>query len=112
MIPGGGDWNAVRPDGVVHIYARYTLETKDGTLIGITNEGYGRSSLREMKAIFANNFETAMKERGGQAWYTKTSPRFEVESGPHDWLNKLCFVGDLRRPNEPEHVAIDTYEIL
>lgn len=112
IMSGGGDWNAVRADGVVHVYARYTLKTEDGTLITITNEGHGRANPREMKAVFANDFETAKKENGGQKWYTKTWPRFEVENGPHDWLNKTCFVGDLRQPDKPGHVVIDVYEIL
>jgi hypothetical protein len=39
----GGDWKAVRVDGVVHLYAGYTLQAEDGTLVGICNEGYGRA---------------------------------------------------------------------
>ncbi|KAL2817977.1 hypothetical protein BDW59DRAFT_152301 [Aspergillus cavernicola] len=45
-----GNWNAVRLDGVVHLYAQYTIQADDGTLIGIINEGYGRASQETMKA--------------------------------------------------------------
>jgi hypothetical protein len=48
----GGDWNAVRDDGVVHLYARYTIQANDGTIHGICNEGYGRASAETMKTVF------------------------------------------------------------
>ncbi|EHA28203.1 hypothetical protein ASPNIDRAFT_43485 [Aspergillus niger ATCC 1015] len=39
VLSGGGDWNAVRPDGVVHVFAKYSIQASDGTPISITNEG-------------------------------------------------------------------------
>ena len=29
VLPGGADWQIVRADGVVHLTARYTIETDD-----------------------------------------------------------------------------------
>lgn len=43
VLSGGEDWNAVRPDGVVHVFAKYSIQASDGTPISITNEGFGRS---------------------------------------------------------------------
>ncbi len=39
MVPGGADWQFVRPDGVLQIEAKYTLQAADGTLIMVTNRG-------------------------------------------------------------------------
>ena len=112
ILPGGGDWNAARPDGVVHVLAKYTIQAEDGTLINITNEGYGRASQEMMDAVFGQDpCKVSMKE-GGADWYTKTFPRFEVADGPHAWLNSTCFVGDLLPPQVPNHVKIDVYEIM
>ena len=30
VLPGGADWQVVRADGVVHLHARYTIETDSG----------------------------------------------------------------------------------
>ncbi|KAK5447985.1 hypothetical protein LTS15_009484 [Exophiala xenobiotica] len=114
ILPGGGDWNAVRTDGVVHVYAKYSLRTHDGVPIVITNEGYGRSTQEQMKAVFAGDAPSTPQdiEMARKHWYTKTWPRFEVQHGQHDWLNKSCFVGDLILPMEPNAVQIDVYELL
>ncbi|KAL4737921.1 hypothetical protein BDV11DRAFT_206388 [Aspergillus similis] len=103
IVPNtGGDWNAVRPDGVVHVYARYTIEADDGTMIGITNEGYGRASRDTMKSVFeADDPSVASLANGGRDWYTRTSPRFEVAADR-----------DLKPPTRPEYVEIDVYEVL
>ena len=37
VVPGGADWQFVRPDGVFELEARYTLEAQDGTLIQVVN---------------------------------------------------------------------------
>lgn len=112
ILPGGGDWNAVRADGVVHVLAKYTIKTDDGISIYIHNEGYGRSSQAEMKDVFGDDPATASMRNGGADWYTKTFPRFEVADGPHVWLTKSCFLGDLLPPDRPNHVKIAVYEVL
>lgn len=99
---------------MVHVYAKYTLKTDDGVAIVITNEGYGRSTQEQMKAVFAGQTPSSAEEveMARKHWYTKTWPRFEVQHGKHDWLNKSCFVGDLVLPTEPNAVQIDVYELL
>ncbi|KAG8630583.1 hypothetical protein KVT40_002202 [Elsinoe batatas] len=100
----------VRSDGVVHVYAKYSTHTEDGTIISVTNEGYGRSSQEEMKGVFASDYNGAPD--ASSEWYTKTWPRFDVEAGKHEWLGKSCFLGELLRPDRPGHVKIEVYEIL
>ena len=70
ILEGGGDWQNIRPDGVVEIDTRYTLKTDDGALIYLTNKG-----LRD----------------GG---YMRTFSRFETADERYVWLNKRLFVSD------------------
>ncbi len=70
ILEGGGDWQQIRPDGVVEIDTRYTLKTEDGALIYLTNQG-----LRD----------------GG---YMRTFSRFESNDERYTWLNKRLFVSD------------------
>jgi hypothetical protein len=83
ILPGGGDWNAARSDGVVHVLAKYTIQVEDGTLINLTNEGYGRASQKTMDGVFGDDPSKALIANGGTDWYTKTFPKFEVTDGPH-----------------------------
>lgn len=39
VLPGGADWQVVRPDGVTDISARYTLQADDGALIYVDAPG-------------------------------------------------------------------------
>ncbi|KAF2032572.1 hypothetical protein EK21DRAFT_87159 [Setomelanomma holmii] len=112
ILPGGGDWNAARPDGVVHVLAKYTIQADDSTLINVHNEGYGRASQEIMDGVFGDDPSRASMADGGEGWYTKTFPRFEVVEGKHGWLNRTCFVGDLMPPTVPNHVKIEVYEIV
>jgi hypothetical protein len=51
---------------------------------------------------------------GGADWYTRTSPRFEVDVGnkKYGWLAKSMFLGNLKPPQRPGYVEIDVYEVL
>lgn len=106
ILPGGADWNVIRPDGVTHIWARYEIEADDGAIISITNEGIGRVSQEQMAHIFAGN-PAAVTD-----WYTRTTPKFETASEKHQWLNASVFVGDLLPPAQPWAVSIEVYEVL
>lgn len=110
VLSGGGDWNAVRPDGVVHVFAKYSIQASDGTPISITIEGFGRASQSSIKAIFDGDGASASE--GGKTWCTKTWPRFEVAPGKWDWLNTSCFIGDLQPPASADRVVIKIYEII
>src|SRR5262249_58196734 len=39
ILPGGADWQVVRPDGTIEVVARYTIRAKTGTLVYVQNEG-------------------------------------------------------------------------
>jgi hypothetical protein len=74
VLPGGGDWVVKRPDGVLELDLRVTLETDDGALIHMTFEG-----IRD--------------DRASGAPYFRTLPRFETAEVKYSFLNRLLAVG-------------------
>src|SRR3954466_9391614 len=53
VLPGGADWQIVRTDGVAQLETRYTLETGDGALIYVRNDGYRHGPADVLKRIAA-----------------------------------------------------------
>ena len=76
VVPGGADWNLTRPDGVAEVWARYTLQTDDGVLLGVTNAGL-------------------IVPQSDGSLYARTSPQFEVAGERYAWLRRSIFVGIL-----------------
>ena len=74
VLPGGGDWVLNRPDGVLELDLRITLETDDGALIHMTFEGIKDDGAKE-------------------APYFRTLPRFETADAKYSFLNRLLAVG-------------------
>ncbi len=87
VLPGGGDWAHVRPDGVLDFDARYNLQTDDGSVIYLQNRGF-RWGTPEVMARMARREPVDPSE-----YYMRVSPQFEVQKGPHDWLTKHVFIG-------------------
>ena len=44
IVPGGADWQYVRANGLWGWSARYSIRTRDGVEIAITNRGLRRAS--------------------------------------------------------------------
>lgn len=92
VLAGGADWQVVRPDGVLSIEAKYTLETDDRVLIMVTNKGV-RHGPKEVIERLARGEAVAPSE-----YYFRTTAQFEVASdSKHAWLNRAVFVGVAER---------------
>jgi hypothetical protein len=92
VVPGGADWQFVRPDGVLQVEAKYTLQASDGTLIMVTNRGlrHGPPAVIERLA------------RGEAVdpslYYFRTSAELEAPlDSKHAWLNRALFIGVAQR---------------
>jgi hypothetical protein len=104
VLPGGGDWQAIGPDGLTEVNARYTLKAADGTVIDVVNAGVRTASDAVTQKIARGEAVPA------DAYYFRTSPRFTVGAGQHAWLRRTMFVA--RGVRLPDHVEIDFYEVL
>ena len=69
VLPGGDDWLLLRPDGVLELDLRITLETDDHALIYMTFQGLRHGS------------------------YFRTLPRFETSTEAYAFLNRIVAVG-------------------
>lgn len=86
ILPGGADWQVVRPDGTLEVVARYTLRAADGALISVVNKGLRRGPPDVVARLAAGeNVDPAL-------YYFRTAPVFEVAAGPHSWLMDNLFV--------------------
>jgi hypothetical protein len=92
VVPGGADWQFVRPDGTLQIEAKYTLKADDGSLIMITNRGVRRGPKEVIERL-------AKGEQVDPAlYYFRTSAEFEAPVGSkYAWLNNSVFVGVAER---------------
>lgn len=104
VLPGGADWQVVRPDGLVEVEARYTLQAHDGTLIYILNRGLRHGPPEVMRRLAAG--EPVKPEE----YYFRTVPQFEVQAGSaYDWLTRSLFVATGSR--YPERVVIGVWRV-
>lgn len=88
ILPGGGDWPLIRPDGVGVVDARYTYETDDGVYINIYNTGYRHGSKEVIAQLDA---KTSVADP--ETYYLRTYTRFEAPTGKYDWMSRHVFIG-------------------
>jgi hypothetical protein len=104
VIAGGGDWQAIRPDGLTQILARYVIKAEDGTMIQVENKGVRRAAPEVMARLLAGEkVDPALV-------YFRAAPTFEVGPGPHEWLTQNLFVSAGKRA--PDGVEIRIYKVL
>lgn len=103
ILPGGGDWQSIHPDGLTEIYARYTIKADDGTVIAITNPGIRVASADVIARLSAG------EDVDPALYYFRTTPVFDVSAGPHAWLPRSVFIA--RGIRKPDHVVIEFFEV-
>jgi hypothetical protein len=106
VLPIGADWNIVRPDGMGFLSARYMIETDDGVVVSVLNEGWFRANDSEVQKLVEG--ESANRD----TWYAKLHPRFEAPEGKYEWLNRSTFVCELHAPEGPDLVSMTFYELV
>ena len=104
ILPGGADWQIVRSDGVVHLTARYTVETASGGQILVNSEGY-RHGPPEVMARLARD-ETV----DPALYYFRAFMRFETADPDAAWLNRILAIGYGARENRAVKIAV--HEVL
>ena len=100
VLPGGADFQLIRPDGVAEIEARYTLKLADGALVYIVNRGLRHAAPEDMARLLRG--EPVPPERV----YFRTAPVFETASPAHAWLHRSLFLGLGERRPDSVRVAI------
>ncbi|MEG3168052.1 DUF3237 domain-containing protein [Sphingomonas sp. LB3N6] len=104
VLPGGADWQGIRPgDFLTRVFAHYWVKADDGQIISVQNAGIRRANAAVMKRLMAGEMVPPA------SYYFRTSPSFEVGDGPHRWLNETVFVAIGART--PDHAIIRVYAV-
>ena len=104
ILPGGADWQVVRPDGTIEVVARYTIRSSDGALVYVQNDGL-RVAAPEIVARMSRGEAVPI-----DSYHFRTAPRFETAAPELKWLERATFVGIAART--PDRVAIGFHEVL
>jgi hypothetical protein len=86
VLPGGANWQLVRPDDSVFLHARYALRTNDNVPIYVENNGI-RWGSSEVLAQLARG-EAVDPSR----YYFRTTSQFETGATQYSWLNNIIAV--------------------
>lgn len=103
VLPVGGDWLTVRPDGVGILNVRATLETEDGALIYISYQGVGD--------LGEDGYQNFLDGNPPGKFPLHVAPRFLTAHPDYLWVNRLqCVnVGEADLANSV--VAYDVYAL-
>lgn len=104
ILPGGGDWAFTRPDGVLQLDVRLTVETHDGAFVYVQYTGV-RHGPADVLARVARG-----EEVDPSLYYFRTTVKFETSAPAYEHLNRLISVGiGVRKATGPEYTV---FEIL
>lgn len=104
VVPGGADWQYVRPDGVLEVLAKYTFKADDGTLIMVDNRGVRHAPPAVMERL------TKGEPVRGDEYYFRTTAQFEAPlDSKYAWMNRAVFVGVAER--QPDAAVIRFYRV-
>ncbi len=105
VVPGSGDWQVVRADGVLFADARYTLESASGVKFSVQNRGIRHAPPDIMEKL------TKGEPVPASSHYFRTSALMEA---PLDseiaFLNRTLFVATAER--EPNTAIIHFHRVL
>lgn len=103
ILPGGADWQMIRRDGVAQIEARYTLQTDDGQLIYIRNDGLRHAPPDVMTQLMAGQIVDP------SLVYFRTVPIFETAAPELQELTRSIYVASGAR--HPSEVVIRIWKV-
>lgn len=104
VLPGGGDWQALHADGRTVIHARYLLRAQDGAVIAVDNPGLRVAAPPIIARLSAG------EDVDPALYYFRTTPRFDVRPGPHEWLMRHVFL--CRGIRRPHAVILRFFQVL
>ena len=87
VLPGGGDWLLIRPDGVGELDVRGTLQTDDGALLYITYRGY-LTKVAELMPRWGAGEAIPREEH-----YFVVTPCYETGAPQYAWLQQTVAIG-------------------
>lgn len=103
ILPGGADWQLVRPDGALEIDGRYSARTKAGELLYLQVAGVRIGPPEVLAALLAG------EEVSPTAYYFRTTIRIETSAPALSSLEHAVFVASCVR--EASTVRYTAYRV-
>ncbi|HEV7344298.1 MAG TPA: DUF3237 domain-containing protein [Devosia sp.] len=103
ILPGGADWLTVNHDGVSLMDARYMLETDEGAIIEVVDQGYRHGPEAVIRSLVAG------LDVAPESYYMRSSIRLETGAEAYSHINRMIFVGTGAKT--PKGVQIDIYSV-
>ncbi|MET0971635.1 MAG: DUF3237 domain-containing protein [Tardiphaga sp.] len=104
VLPGGADFQIIRPDGFTELEAKYVFALDDGAVIYIENLGIRFGPKHALDAI-------ARGEAVDPALiYFRSVPRFQTGHPQYRWLMQNLFIGVGSR--HPDRVELAVHQVL
>ncbi|EAR25940.1 hypothetical protein A20C1_08668 [marine actinobacterium PHSC20C1] len=103
ILPGGADWQLVRPDGAIDIDGRYSAKTPEGELIYIEVSGVRSGSPDVLEALLRG------EEVDPTQYYFRTTLRIETSAPGLAHLEHSLFVASCVR--EVDTVRYRAYRV-
>lgn len=104
VLPSGGDWILIGPDGVGRLDVRATFQTDDGALIYVQYPGVLVMNEKVNEAL-----SSGTEIQFGDTYFM-TQPRFETGDERYAWLNSIVAVAEGRLL--PGAVEYNVFEVV
>lgn len=103
ILPGGADWQLVRPDGALEIDGRYSARTPDGALLYLQVTGVRSGPPGVLAALLAGD------DVDPAAYYFRTTISIETAAPAHAELEHAVFIASCIR--EASMVRYTAYRV-
>jgi Protein of unknown function (DUF3237) len=103
VLPGGADWQILRPDGSAELDARYTIETDQGGLIYVSNRGVRHGPPDVLQRLNCGEHVDP------RSYYFRSVATFETSIAECAWLARAIILGVGER--YPDKVALRFWEV-
>ncbi|MGW4484386.1 DUF3237 domain-containing protein [Amycolatopsis sp. NPDC004368] len=104
VLPGGADYQLIRPDGVAEIDVRTTLRTEHGDLVYVTGRGLRHGPAEVLRRMAAG------EPVDPDSYYFRECLLFEAGSPETEWLNRVVTVA--RGERTQSTVKVEVFEVL
>ncbi|MEV7692249.1 DUF3237 domain-containing protein [Microbacterium sp. NPDC089189] len=101
ILPGGADWQLVRPDGAIEVDGRYTARAADGSLVYLRVSGVRSGAPAILAGLLAG------RDTDPADYYFRTS--VTIESASHPELEQYLYVASCVR--EADRVRYVAYRV-
>ena len=91
ILPGGADWQLVRPDGALEIDGRYSARTPGGALLYLQVSGVRSGPPSVLEALLAGD------DVDPSAYYFRTAISIETSAPEHAGLEHAVFIASCIR---------------